>query len=574
MNAARLPGATSESPVSASGEGVPTAPPANQDEEHSRIPMAEKVRRRPAWFTLAQVLGWLVMFGAILGLLIGGWWQIQNRTVISLRFADGHGLAIGDPLRHRGIAVGEVIRIGLAPDLDEVQVRLLLFRGHEALAREGSRFWIERPTISAARVRAVETLLEGRHVAVEPGPMSGKWQYDFRGLDHPPLLSDLASIRDGLEVIVESEDRYHMQVGTPVTYRGLQVGQVTNVQLASDAMKVEARVQIAPDFMNLVRSGTEFWVKYPMDFHVGFGGVDLNLGTLETLAAGGIAFATPTSAGDNVRAGHRFALQSQEPSRWREWRPNLAVGQIQLADGGSTPRPVRIVRVTPIKRLGIRRERRDSGWVIPLRGGLILGPALLLEGIPTRSSWKNQVEGTATSDANAADPSALSGKAPVVIPQPEIEPEEPTNSPWLEIAGKKVDPRATQVAAAGETLGPLTILDLGKLEDAGGGETRIEQLRSPQEVEDCLLISPLESEIMPIGAGRLKEDGGRWWVDRQLSIARDWEGSIVVARVDGKIVGQLLIEDGLMYVATLDAELLKRIAKSAPSAMVLGKVLR
>jgi paraquat-inducible protein B len=533
------------------------------DESEVVIPVALRIPQSSQLTKVIQFLGWFVIIAATFGVLFAGWWQFQNRTLIQLTFADGHGLAVGDPLRHRGITVGEVTRIGLTKSLAEVHVALLLYRGHESIAREGSRFWIERPTISAARIRGVETLLEGRHVAVEPGLVSGKSQVEFRGLDDVPIMSSSDAIHDGLEVILESEDRYHVQVGTPVTYRGLQVGQVTSIQLSSDAMKVEGRVQIAPDYMNLVRSGTEFWVKYPMDFHVGFGGVDLNLGTLETLAAGGIAFATPTSAGEKVLSGHRFALQSEEPGRWREWRPNLAVGRVLLADGGTTPRLIRLVRVTPTRRLGIRRERREAGWVIPIRGGLILGPAALLSGIPA-------VKRDAQQSDPALDPNAPSAPADIVDDSTTESPADETggalpNTPWLEVAGKKIDPRASAVGnLQGVGSGDLALLDLGDLGEAIEPLTDFAKLRAPTATEDCLLISPVESAILPISVGRLKVEGNRWWLDRQLSIARDWEGALVVGRTDGKIIGQLMLDDGLAYVALLDPATLQKMTELAP----------
>ena len=38
-------------------------------------------------------------------------------TEITIHFREGHGLQVGDPLRHRGIAVGEVTAVDLVPDL-------------------------------------------------------------------------------------------------------------------------------------------------------------------------------------------------------------------------------------------------------------------------------------------------------------------------------------------------------------------------------------------------------------------------------------------------------------------------
>ena len=57
---------------------------------------------------------------------------------IRIRFAKGHGLAIGDPVRHRGIVVGEVTAVGLNEDLRGVAVDVRLTGSAAEVARVGT----------------------------------------------------------------------------------------------------------------------------------------------------------------------------------------------------------------------------------------------------------------------------------------------------------------------------------------------------------------------------------------------------------------------------------------------------
>ena len=68
---------------------------------------------------------------------------------IDIRFLNGDGLSIGDEVRHRGIVVGEVTSVDLNENFSGVIVRVRLLKSAARLARSGTQFWVERPTVSA-----------------------------------------------------------------------------------------------------------------------------------------------------------------------------------------------------------------------------------------------------------------------------------------------------------------------------------------------------------------------------------------------------------------------------------------
>ncbi len=100
---------------------------------------------------------------------------------ITIRFADGHGLAAADVLKHRGIVVGEVADVVLDSELAGVEVKVHLVES-AAPARSGSQFWIERPQLSLTEVRGLDTLVGGRFLAVQPGPADAEPLAVFDGL--------------------------------------------------------------------------------------------------------------------------------------------------------------------------------------------------------------------------------------------------------------------------------------------------------------------------------------------------------------------------------------------------------
>jgi paraquat-inducible protein B len=56
-------------------------------------------------------------------------------------------------------------------------------------------------------------------------------------------------------------------------------------------------------------------------------GIEVDSESIETLLAGGIAFATPESPDGliNVDNGHRFALKQEFQEEWHDWQPVILI---------------------------------------------------------------------------------------------------------------------------------------------------------------------------------------------------------------------------------------------------------
>lgn len=239
-------------------------------------------------------------------------------TEITVRFQQGYGLTVGDPVKQRGIIVGEVTGVALDEQLTGVTVAARLVGSAGRLARFGSRFWVERPRVSVAEVRGLDTLVGGRYLALQPGADGAEPQREFDGLDNPPG-SELPA--GGLEIVLEGPQRWGVERGVAVMFRGVRVGQVVSVGLAPDGAAVEARVFIEPDYKGLVRANSQFWSASGVDLNVSLTGIRLSADTLASIAFGGVAFATPDTPGPPAAPGRRFELHRKPKDEWLAWRP-------------------------------------------------------------------------------------------------------------------------------------------------------------------------------------------------------------------------------------------------------------
>ncbi|RMF43970.1 MAG: MCE family protein [Planctomycetota bacterium] len=294
---------------------------------------------------------------------------------IRIRFPTGEGLEVGDEVRYRGIAVGEVTGVELGESTSEVQVEVRLLGAARRLARAGTQFWIERPRLDLTEVRGLETLIAGRYIALEPSSDEGPVQTEFDGLGAPPPLP----LREGsLEIELDASRRFGLVRGAPVTYRDVEVGRVSSVRISDDAASVKVTAVIDPRYAVLVRTNSRWWTTSGVKVDAGLQGVQVAIDSLSAWIRGGIAMATPDRPGPRVASGHRFVLEPEPLPEWLEWKPRIDLNR-SAELGFALPQPVRVVSHWRTTWLGLPRTRSAAGWGLAVDDGRLMLPASLLQ---------------------------------------------------------------------------------------------------------------------------------------------------------------------------------------------------
>jgi len=235
---------------------------------------------------------------------------------ITLHAFDAGKLAAGMPIRYLGIDIGQVQTLELMTSRNEVQARAVLYPEYvNSFARRGTRFSVVTPQISAAGVEHLDTILQP-YINVEMGQGSPRREFELQ----EATIADSRYL-DGLSIVVEAPEAGSLGIGTPVLFRGIEVGTVTGLTLGSLSDRVMVELRISQRYQHLVRNNSVFWLAsgYSLDF--GLTGGVVKTGTFNQFIRGGIAFATPpgTPLAPKAQVGKHFLLQEAEPKEWREW---------------------------------------------------------------------------------------------------------------------------------------------------------------------------------------------------------------------------------------------------------------
>ncbi|QGZ58343.1 PqiB family protein [Paraburkholderia acidiphila] len=237
---------------------------------------------------------WLV---PIVAVLIGGWLAvkaiIEEGPTITISFKTGDGLEAGKTkIKYKDVDIGVVKSVTLSPDHKRVIATGELVKDATSMLVDNTRFWVVRPRISGGTVSGLGTLLSGSFVGMDEGN-STKTRHDFVGLEVPPVIpSDIP----GREFVLHSTNMGSLDVGSPVFFRRLQVGQIASYEMDPNGRGVTLRVFVNAPYDRFVRSDTRFWHASGLDVSLSPDGVQINTQSVVSLLIGGVAFESPDAA--------------------------------------------------------------------------------------------------------------------------------------------------------------------------------------------------------------------------------------------------------------------------------------
>ncbi|WP_286264067.1 PqiB family protein [Thalassotalea atypica] len=241
---------------------------------------------------------------------------------VTIYFNELEGLKANMAIKYKGQSIGLVERLNFEHGEFGVTALVFLNDAGRKFAVEGSKYWLAQPQLGLVGSQNLDAIIES-YISALPGTGAEKTQ--FYAEDIAPAVTYLPY---GLNVTLVAQQLGSVRVGDPVLYRQVKVGKVIGVDLSAGADKVNIYLNIVPKYKNLVTAQSQFWNTSGVHVEAGlFSGVTIDSESVETILAGGVAFATPESADGYVPVanGHSFTLQQEFIDEWHEWAPTINI---------------------------------------------------------------------------------------------------------------------------------------------------------------------------------------------------------------------------------------------------------
>ena len=274
------------------------------------IPEAESRTPRRSLAERLSIV-WLIPLAALL-IALGIAWQnyIDRGPLIEISFGSASGVTANETeVRFRDVTVGIVEEVSFADDLQSVNVGVRLEKSIAEYVDDDARFWIVQPEVTAQGITGLDTVISGVFIEGVWNSEPNGLVYEHEGLTSAPLAQ---AGQRGTEFVLRSDTGTGLNDGTPIVYKGINVGRLGRARLTENGEAAETDAIIFAPYDSFVSETTRFWDISGVSFSLGPQGAELEFGSLASLVTGGITFETIVSGGDAISAGDVFTLFPDE----------------------------------------------------------------------------------------------------------------------------------------------------------------------------------------------------------------------------------------------------------------------
>src|SRR5215472_12413690 len=233
-------------------------------------------------------LVWIIpIVAAAVGVWVAVTRILSEGPKITIAFQTAEGLEAGKTkIHYNGVNVGTLTTIRLSDDHRSVIATAQMAPKTEDFLVDDTHFWVVRPRISGATVSGLGTLISGAYIGMEIGSSKQK-KRDFVALDTQPVVT---GDTPGRFFVLTTPDLGSLDVGTPLYFRRLEVGQVAAYKLADDGKSLSVRVFVRAPYDQYVTPDTRFWQASGIDMSLSASGLTVQTQSLLSILIGGVAF--------------------------------------------------------------------------------------------------------------------------------------------------------------------------------------------------------------------------------------------------------------------------------------------
>ncbi len=187
--------------------------------------------------------------------------QAEQGLNITLRSRDLGSISIGSQIFYRKIPIGEVYSYKLDDKANYVLIKAYVKNEYAHVITDKSRFW----NVSGAgaqigfsgvdvQFESLSALLTGA-IAVD-SPDEGE---PIEQASEFKLYRDLKTAGRGIPIKIILPDNNNIRSsGAPIMYRGIEIGQITDLSLSEGRHSIIASAAIQPSFVDMLNTGSRF----------------------------------------------------------------------------------------------------------------------------------------------------------------------------------------------------------------------------------------------------------------------------------------------------------------------------
>jgi len=226
---------------------------------------------------------------------------------ITLTVKDNHNIKITSRLYYKNISIAHVKKITLE---DDILIQIEGEKKYQYLFGENSKIYLEGTKISLEGIENLSSTLLGDHlylIADKNNDFKSKFTLDS-------INPDATHYKKGLRVQLKAKESKNITVGSPIYYKGFEVGEIYDADLINEGETIVFNLFIKEKYANIVKRNSEFYKATIIDMDLGLFGAKIKMGSAKSMLKGGIVFINPDSTKKvpNAKNGTIFNLLKEK----------------------------------------------------------------------------------------------------------------------------------------------------------------------------------------------------------------------------------------------------------------------
>ncbi|MGV8844327.1 MAG: MlaD family protein [Pseudomonas sp.] len=184
-------------------------------------------------------------------------------------FSDNLGsLEVGSPILYHQLKVGSVQSYQLSRDRQRVVLGVHIQPDYVGLVNRSTRFWNASGITLTGGLSGIEVKSESLQSLLSGGiafeTPNAKARVSAKRVQGFTLHANRElALQRGVEVHIQVGSGDGLHPGTPIRFKGLEVGKVESVELTDDLQAVRLNARITQAGAHIARAGSQFWVVKP-----------------------------------------------------------------------------------------------------------------------------------------------------------------------------------------------------------------------------------------------------------------------------------------------------------------------
>lgn len=204
---------------------------------------------------------------------------------IELIFNNITNLPTGAGIIFKGHGIGRITNIEYSREKQHFIASATINPQFSEMINEGAQFWIEKTALSFSNIKNIGNLITGDYIGFLPASDSNaelKSQKRFIVQQTETALSPVLSL------LLLTDDATGLNAGDPISYKGLNIGKINQLNFAKDGKFIEAIIHINHQYQYLINRSSQFYLLSGVNVKASLKGLEIQATPLENLLSGGI----------------------------------------------------------------------------------------------------------------------------------------------------------------------------------------------------------------------------------------------------------------------------------------------